>query len=368
MHFSGDTNKTGSASQRAAIFVDYDNLFLHLYERMGPRSRPDDVITEVVQELKRYLMQESRTSTAVVAAYADFSEMHGNGQRIQRGLYLHGIEPRFVPGAIQRNAAEIQLCLDASDTLYNRQDIGTIAIVTGDRPYLPLVQHCNRRGSRALIATFSPPSSVGQSSHVDDDVFLPAINLLGDTTRRSLSSPRPVHRPAPPPAPRKSPVDYMEIEHPGARRALQIIDEHFGQYPEIYLTPLLRKLSELLDDDRYDPKSLISELESAGAVWLEKRRGFPYDYTVLLIDTQHPDIQELQQRDHRADAPEAPSYDEEARYADSYPEERGEYDDADEYDADEYDAEYDDEYDDEAEPYPDGSAQGSLFDSGDNSY
>lgn len=365
MHFSGDANKTGNANRRAAIFVDYDNLFLHLYERMGPRSRPDDVITEVVQELKRYLLQDSRTSTAVVAAYADFSEMHGNGQRIQRGLYLHGIEPRFVPGAIQRNASEIQLCLDAAETLYNRQDIGTIAILTGDRPYLPLVQHCNRRGSRALIATFSPPSSAGQSSHVDEDVFLPAINLLGDTTRRSLSSPRPVHRPVPPPppAPRKSPVDYMEIEHPGARRALQIIDEHFGQYPEIYLTPLLRKLSELLDDDRYDPKSLISELENAGAVWLEKRRGFPYDYTVLIIDAQHPDVQELQQRDHRAVAPAAVSYDEGARYAEPYPEERDEYDDPNEYDED-----YEDEYDDDTEPYPGGSGQGSIYDSGDNSY
>ena len=361
MHFSGDSNKTGSASRRAAVFVDYDNLFLHLYERMGSRSRPDDVITEVVQELKRYLLQEYRTSTAVVAAYADFSEMHGNGQRIQRGLYLHGIEPRFVPGAMQRNAAEIQLCLDAAETLYNRQDIDTIAIVTGDRPYLPLVQHCNRSGSRALIATFSPPSSAGQSSPVDDDVFLPAINLLGDTTRRSLSSPRPMHRPAPPPppAPRKSPVDYMEIEHPGARRALQIIDEHFGQYPEIYLTPLLRKLSELLDDDRYDPKSLISELESAGAVWLEKRRGFPYDYTVLLIDTQHPDVQELRQRSQREDIPGTVSYDEGTRYA----EEHDEYDDPNAYEED-----YEDTYDDVVEPYPGDSEQGPIFDSDDNIY
>ncbi len=31
-------------------------------------------------------------------------------------------------------------------------------------------------------------------------------------------------------------------------------------------------------------------LQEAGAVWLEKRRGFPYDYTVLLVNRSHEDV------------------------------------------------------------------------------
>jgi len=92
----------------------------------------------------------------------------------------------------------------------------------------------------------------------------------------------------------RSQVEYRSIVHPGALAALDIIEEHFGQYDEIYLTPLLRKLSELVGGANYDPKAVISELENAGAVWLEKRKGYPYDYTVLIIDPEHPDVVESQ--------------------------------------------------------------------------
>jgi hypothetical protein len=40
---------------------------------------------------------------------------------------------------------------------------------------------------------------------------------------------------------------------------------------------------------------VINKLEDAGAVWLEKRRGFPYDYTVLLVDSEHPDVRQIQE-------------------------------------------------------------------------
>ena len=37
-------------------------------------------------------------------------------------------------------------------------------------------------------------------------------------------------------------------------------------------------------------KALVGDLNEAGAVWLEKRRGYPYDYTVLLINHDHPNV------------------------------------------------------------------------------
>ena len=157
LYSASDPEKSRAQEQRAAVFVDYENLFSHLYSRTGPRARPDELIRELLDELRRYLLDETRTQTALITAYADFSDMHGNGQYIQRGLYLHGIEPRFVPASLQRNAAEIQLCVDAVEVLYNRQDIRNIVIVTGDRPYLPLVQQLKRYGCRVIIATFMPP-------------------------------------------------------------------------------------------------------------------------------------------------------------------------------------------------------------------
>ena len=299
MHFA----KSGKAPNRAAVFVDYENLFSHLYGRTGARTRPDHVISELLQALKRYLLEQLDTSTVMAAAYADFSEMQGGGQQVQRGLYLHGVEPRFVPASMQRNAAEIQLTVDAVETLYTRSDVTTLAIVSGDRHYLPLVQHCLRNGSRALVLTFKRPEAAG--SHVDEDLFLNAHTLLSESSRRTVAPPQAAHRAAPAERPeqaasRPEDVEYRSMTHEGALQALEIIDEHFGHYNEIYLTPCLRKLSEVLDDSEYDPKSLISEIESAGAVWLEKRRGFPYDYTVLLIDAEHPDVMAIRGDAYRA--------------------------------------------------------------------
>jgi hypothetical protein len=42
-----------------------------------------------------------------------------------------------------------------------------------------------------------------------------------------------------------------------------------------------------------DPKSLVSELEAAGAARLEKRNGYPYNYTVLIVNDDHPDVQDV---------------------------------------------------------------------------
>ena len=341
LYSASESDKSRTAEHHAAVFVDYENLFSHLYSRTGPRARPDELISELLDELRRYLFEEARTQTTMITAYADFSEMHGGGQHIQRGLYLHGIEPRFVPASLQRNAAEIQLVVDAVEVLYNRQDIRTVVIVTGDRPYLPVVQQLKRHGCRAVIATFMPPPSTDQLPYVEDDVFLNAHSLLSEGSRRSLASTSAVRRSSAAPSAsyptgRPHPVEYREISHSGALRALDVIDEHFGQYEEIYLTPLLRKLTELLGDERYEPKTLISELEDAGAVWLEKRRGFPYDYTVLIIDTEHPDVAAIQKPIYRTRPSEsAPSYAED--YAEDYPDDEAYPEDG-----------YDDEYADDA--------------------
>lgn len=347
MRYSGP-EKDGARTPvlRAALYIDYENLYAAFFHRINQREHPDELINEVLEELRRYLLDEFNTQATLSRAYADFADLRGNGQFIQRALYMQGIETRFVPSTMQRNAAEIQLCVDAMDDLYNRSDIRNFVIVTGDRPYLPLIQQIKRNGGQALVVTLQPPASTNNLQYIEDDVFLNVANLLSDESRRSLSTdaatPRPRNGYASPPTPRQAPerpepVEYHAIESSGAKQTLQIIQEHFGQYEEVYLTPLLRKLSEVLDETHFDPKSLISELEDAGVVWLEKRRGFPYDYTVLLLDPNHPDVKEGEKKLERP-APDA--------YDDEYDDEAyDEYDEGyDGYDDEEFE---DEEYEDE---------------------
>lgn len=344
-----DSEQTRSQAHRAAIFVDYENLYRVLTERLPQRANPDEYISEMLDELRRYLLEQNQTQTAHITAYADFGALGSDGQYVQRGLYLQGAEPRFVPASLQDNASEIQLCVDSIDVLHNRPDIHTFVLLTGSRPYLPLVQQFKRYGRETIVASLNPPPATENVQYVEDDIFFDAANLLDQEEREQLrassgasgSSGRPK---------RSEPVTYVEVTSPGAYRALEIIEEHFGQYDEVYLTPLLRKMSELLDESRFDPKSIISTLEDSGAVWLEKRRGFPYDYTVLIVDEEHPDVQNIQESFYsHGGTSDGASYQDDEYEEDGY-EEDG-YDEYDYYDEDDYLGDDDEEF---SEDYADG--------------
>lgn len=271
--------------QRAAVFVDYESLYHWLDENLHHRHDPAVFITDLLEELRHYLRELNDTQTAVVNAYADFGVLCDNDRAVQNDLYLIGAEPRFVPSRLQPNATEIQLCVDACDVLHTRPDIRTFVVVTGDRPYLPLVKQFKRFGYHAFVAAFEAPEPA--DDHPEADFFLDARNLLSEDLQAEL--PGTGHGQ---PAARRSPVTHHPLDDDLTLTTLAIIEEHFGQYDEVYLTPLLRKLSEELGPDA-DPKELISDLEEANAVWLEKRRGTPYDYTVLIVDDEHPDVQNV---------------------------------------------------------------------------
>ena len=299
MHYQQRNSKNPSAHDRAAVLVDYDNLFSFLYRRCGPRLRPDEVIDELLHNVRQYVGRELGVTVSLMAAYADFAEIHSGGRDISRSLYLSGVEPRFVPASMQRNAAELQLTMDAMESSYTHPDLSLIVIVSADRPYLPLIKHSHRMGRQPLAVMLRPPADLREVA--GERLVIGAEELLSDATVRGLGMRIRVSRHASPEpheqrkATRAEPVVYRPITHRGALAALEVIDEHFGQYSEIYLTPLLRKLSEVIGDEEYDPKSLITEIEEAGAVWLEKRKGFPYNYTVLIIDPEHPDVKALQE-------------------------------------------------------------------------
>ncbi len=337
----------------AAVFVDFDNLFSLLTERLEDRSYPDAVITEAIDELRRYLIEELRTPTHLTNAYADFSALSGNGSFIQRSLILQDVDPRFTAGAVQDNAAEVQLCTELMEVLHRREDITTFAVMTGDRLYLPLMQHLKHSGRTVLLVTLDPPSSEALS-YLGEEAFVDLCNLLSEPTQRLLLGEGAARNGSVGREPREG-IEYLAITDLAARRTLEIIEEYFGQYEEVYLTPLLRKLSELLDDDEHDPKTIINDLEAAGAVWLEKRRGFPYDYTVLLVDTDHPDVREIQQAFYeRQEAESDDAYYEEEPYDayDDYAEEDYDTYAEDEYTEDDLDEDLDDveDYEDE-EPF-----------------
>ena len=281
---------------RAAMFVDYDNLHSVLTSQSSTDQRTSTYAFEILDEVRRYLEEGDDTPTILGRAYGAFdTRLKAEEGDVPSRLYRSGFEPKYVSNETQRNASEIQLTIDAAQFLTERSDVQMVVIVTGNRPYLPLARRIREHGRRVLVAAVNPPQSEEAPAIAEDDLYLDARNLLSRESREDLlaNAPQNGHSRSrrgavgnPPPR------RYQELTNPTARRTIDITDEHFGQYEEVYLTPLLRKLSDVLGPD-HDPKALVGELEAAGAVRLEKREGHPYDYTVLILNDDHPDVQDI---------------------------------------------------------------------------
>lgn len=293
-------------SDRAAMFVDYENLYSVLTSQSSKNKKTSQYATEILDEVGRYLEEGDDTPTVYGRAYGPFDVLHNTEDAdVPASLHRLGIEPVYVPSAMQSNTSEIQLTTAVTQFLHERPAVQTIVLVTGDRPYLPLVRTIRERGCRTLVAAVNPPQT---ETYAENDLYLDARNLLSRDSREDLLANAPENGQQYD-ANASFPQRYERLENPTARQTIEITEEHFGQYEEVYLTPLLRKLSDILGSE-HDPKALVSELEAAGAVRLEKRDGYPYDYTVLIVHDDHPDVKEIREsgRSQReTDSPHRPA-------------------------------------------------------------
>ncbi|MFO8232061.1 MAG: NYN domain-containing protein [Longimonas sp.] len=289
------STKTGAqpSPKRAAFFVDYDNVYTVLHAQDTERA-PHVLAMRIIDKVQRYLAEGDDTPTVFARAYADFATLpDAKPGEAETDLYEHGFAPQTTPTAVQLNASEQHLTVDVTHLLHERPDITSVVIVTGDRPYLPLIRAVRERGLRPLVAAVHPPQSNVIAPYLEDEAYLDARNMLGSSARDTLNSREQANRPSRRRTRASAPPAQQEpIDDPILRATIEVTEEFFGQYDEVYLTPLLRKISEELGEG-YDPKALVSDLESAGAVWLEKRDGYPYDYTVLIVNEEHEDVQKI---------------------------------------------------------------------------
>ena len=292
------------------MFVDYENLYSVLTSQSAKDTKTGAYAAEILDEVRRYLEEGDDTPTVYGRAYGPFDVLlDTEDSGVPSHLHRLGIEPTYVPAAMQGNTSELRLTIEVTRFLAERADVQTVVLVTGDRPFLPLVRAIREQGRRALVAAVNPPQT---DRYDESDLYLDARNLLSKESREDLLANAPESAPGQNAGAAPTARRYDELSNPAARRAIAIAEEHFGQYEEVYLTPLLRKLSDILGPD-HDPKALVSELEAAGAVRLEKRSGYPYDYTVLIVHDNHPDVQSVHDDAPAAQADAADASEDEAR-------------------------------------------------------
>lgn len=259
----------------AAVFVDLDDLVATLAARFPDAAQAEGFAVDALRALPEFLGRVLGLRVQSARAYADYGALDGAGA-VQRDLHGAGVDPVYTGG--QANAAEVALAMEVAAYHARSADGPPVVLVTGARRYAPLVRRLRHDGRGAFVFAAEPPAEAEGAERVFN-----LFDLAPEAAPAAEAVPR---------APREG-ITYVPVEAPGVLRALEIIEEHFGQYEEVYLTPLLRKLTEEFAETEHDPKTLVSDLEAHGAVFLERRKGYPHDYTVLLVDEQHPDVERV---------------------------------------------------------------------------
>ena len=91
-----------TAGGHAALLVDYQSLHHFLKGRVEGTGSTADLAGLLFTALREHLA-ESGDRIVRGRAYADFGALDDHARHVQRLLYLHGIEPVFVPATTHRN-------------------------------------------------------------------------------------------------------------------------------------------------------------------------------------------------------------------------------------------------------------------------
>lgn len=283
----------------AALFVDYENLYYFLKNRLTPGQDPGDAVTRMVRSARIRLQQTFNEQCVIQHAYGDFEKIDANAQS---DLYLLGVDTHHVLGTEHKNAADMRLCIDALEVLYTRPEIRSFVFMAGDRDYIPVIQHLRKHARTIRVAAFPQNISgdllqiVGEDLFIDGTLLLPSEFVLGPERRPSMPAPQPRVDPVQTAQPRPVVPRFNSVRRltEQDRAALDIMLRYFGDKPEVWVTPYLRRLREEMPMlEEYERKALLSNLSHAGATTVEKRTGTMNDYSVAIINWDHPDVRDL---------------------------------------------------------------------------
>lgn len=301
-----------TARRYAAVFIDFENVYYYLKNYYPKLDDPSDLILDMVRNLRSRMLGDRDERVIVMKAYADFERMKATPQG---SMYLLGVETHNVLGTDHKNAADMRLCIDALEILYTRPEINTFIFLAGDRDYIPVIQHLTKQAKQVMAVAFREKFLSGDLLlNVGEENFIDAETLLGEAALGRLNEAkaeaaraRDLEEHAKAASPTKEALKAAQRATPATtfsralgmddedeRDALEILLRYFGHHPEVFLMPYLHKLrNEMPQLADYQRKALISNLEYNGAVKVERRQGEPNDYSVIIINWDHPTVREL---------------------------------------------------------------------------
>ncbi|MGK0201210.1 MAG: uncharacterized LabA/DUF88 family protein [Planctomycetota bacterium] len=317
----------------AAVFVDFENLFLSLKGReelSGLHIR--ELSLGILEKLKQRLHTD-KAPMVLGRSYAAFDTYPG--MEVAHDLALMGFDPQYVlVGHADKNSADVQLACDVCRVLYRRPDIDAIVIVSGDRDFIPIARQVLEENRELRVVAIPDSTSGDLRMRVGADRFWNALDLISV----KKPEPKPVAEPSAQPVENGNPAE--PVEGAGA----DVLDEHkaaiVGHIPvtwrtdelpqdahvaerlnqcvelilraqvrhgslEVWLSPFLKgpmshHFSGLVHPER---RALINELRHRGVIQIEERENQYADhpYSVIVLDQTHPMVTAAAERQKTQD-------------------------------------------------------------------
>lgn len=168
------------AKLEAALFLDYENIHIGMQTSFG--AVPD--IHVLVEAIKKRFSDYG--NIIIGKAYGDWERFVGVPAALQR----EQIEPVYIgakrkfshdsgfrPG-VAKNAADIQLVIDAQELMFTKENVNTFILISGDYDFVPLVIKLHNNSKRVCLSGIKAHTSRDLRDLVGDD-FVSIDELLG---------------------------------------------------------------------------------------------------------------------------------------------------------------------------------------------
>ena len=161
----------------AAVFVDFENLYLSLKNRDDCTNlRTRELCLQILEGLSARLRREG-IPMIMGRSYSAFDTYPG--VEVAHDLALLGLEPQYViVSHAGKNSADIQLALDVSRVLFRRPDIQMIVIVSGDRDFIPLARQVLEEGRGLRVVAIPDTTSADLRDRVGHDRYWNGLDLI----------------------------------------------------------------------------------------------------------------------------------------------------------------------------------------------
>lgn len=131
-----------------AVFVDLENVYYGLKKYHMDPDHPDENHNLFLRLQEHY----GKESIRVMEAYADFEQLDLSMMSLQKKrVHVNQVYGNGRDGKERKNASDIQLCLDAMETLYQIPEIERFVVVSADQDMIPLLDRLWSKGKRVEL-------------------------------------------------------------------------------------------------------------------------------------------------------------------------------------------------------------------------